>query len=287
TFAFFFILPALYVTFRVLMSRNWRAILNLLLAGIILTAIAAIWYVPHIREVIAIYKINNEAAIAEHEAPLFSFKSNIFYIHALISHQLQLPLATLFLAGLIYSIIRFRRESMLLYFWIISGIGVFSMLPNKDLRYTVPVYPAVALLSVCWVGDLRFHWRKRFSLALKVVPLVGIVIWAFLSFFNAQFPAQGEGFFLDTPDFRCIVFARNYFGYDHRPWNNDWGVPDAVQAIEKDWNENLSQEDRQASESSRRVCPSKATEQGAKETHTKPLVGVVVNLPFLNPSNIN
>ena len=155
TFAFFFVLPALYVIMRVLLTRDRRAILNLALAAVAMILVASVWYGPHLQDVIAIYRENRQAAVNENEAPLFTFDSNFFYMHALISMQMQLPLALIFVLGLVYSLLRCRKESMLLYLWILSGIACFALVANKDVRYTVPVLPAAALISVCWVREFK------------------------------------------------------------------------------------------------------------------------------------
>src|SRR6185295_18211116 len=107
--------PALYITVRVLLSRDLKAVVNLLMAGVAAVALASIWYWPHLHNVIEIYQVNKQAAVSENEAPLFTFFSNLFYPHALLSTQIQLPLGLLFLAGLIYSLARRRSESVMLY----------------------------------------------------------------------------------------------------------------------------------------------------------------------------
>src|SRR6185436_6293615 len=98
-------------------------------------AIAAIWYGPHLQDVIAIYRENQQAAVNENEAPLYTFDSNFFYVHALISMQMQLPLASIFVIGLIYSLIRCRKQSVILYLWLVGGIALFTLVANKDVRY--------------------------------------------------------------------------------------------------------------------------------------------------------
>jgi 4-amino-4-deoxy-L-arabinose transferase-like glycosyltransferase len=289
TFLFFLFLPAVYITLRVLWSRNLKAIRNLALTGIAIAAISAIWYAPHLREVIDIYKVNREAAVNENEAPLYSIMSNLYYAHGIISPQIQLPFGILFFGGLIYSLVRRRTESRLLYLWIISGLTAFTMVANKDLRYTVPVLPAVAMLSVCWVGDLRFHLKNKLNLALKLTPIALIAVWCFVSFFNAQWPADGEGSYINSPRFRWMVFARNYFGFDHKPLPHGWGVAEIVEAVDKDWREN---QPATPYTQARELRPPTPTETVSPSTHQAyddsqtPVLGVVVNLPQLNPSNV-
>jgi hypothetical protein len=297
TFAFFLLLPAMYIVGRVLARRDFRAILNLALAGLLALAVAAIWYAPHLKDVIAIYKMNQQAALDENEAPLFSFMSNTVYIHGLLSMQVQIVFGALFLCGLIYQVrmwmlsrkgrphrwmfarkgrpqraaptgdSRWRRENLILYLWIVSGILCFTLVANKDMRYTVPVLPAVALISVTWLG--RRSSKTASSDVYPSIPAARrlrgavaalIVVWAFVSFLNAQWPRGGMGSYIDTPRFRWMVFARNYFGFDHRPMPDDWGVPEIVSTMS-------------------RLGPHQAAEY-------TPKLGVVVNLPYLNPSSV-
>ena len=278
TFAFFFLLPAVYVVIRVLRTRDRRAILNLALAVGVLILIAGVWYGPHFADVIAIYRENQRAALSENEAPLFTFDSNFFYVHALISMQMQLPLAVVFVAGLIYSLVRCRKQSLMLYLWLVSGIACFALVANKDVRYTVPVLPAAALLSACWLREftsLRAETvaRKTFG-ALKATLVAAIAVWALVSFFNAQWPKPGWGTAIDTPRYRWMVFARNYYGFDHRPLDDDWSVPEIVTAVSS-----LPRE--------KAIRPNGSSALDSRKTgESTPVLGVVVNLPYLNPSSV-
>ena len=262
TFALFFVLPALYVVIRVLWTRDRRAILNLALASVVLILIAAIWYGPHLHDVIAIYRENQQAAVNENEAPLFSFDSNFFYVHALISMQMQLPLAVIFAAGLVYSLVRCRKQSLILYLWILSGIACFTLVANKDVRYTAPVLSAAALISACWLREFKPRASTvqtattKAAGALKAALVAAIAAWAFVSFWNAQWPRAGWGTAIDTPRYRWMVFARNYYGFDHRPLDDDWSVPEIVDTVSK------------------------------RQTGSPSVLGVVVNLPNLNPSSV-
>jgi 4-amino-4-deoxy-L-arabinose transferase-like glycosyltransferase len=293
TFAFFLLLPAIYIAGRVLARKDRGAILNLALAGLLALAVAAIWYAPHLKDVIAIYKMNQQAALDENEAPLFSLMSNTVYIHGLLSLQVQIVFGALFLCGAIYQGWRWKlskkgrphlysgkraaptedlqarrlQESLILYLWIVSGILCFTLVANKDMRYTVPVLPAVALVSLSWLGrrssktasgDVYQTTSKAGWLKAAVAAL--IAVWAFVSFLNAQWPRGGMGYFIDTPRFRWMAFARNYYGFDHRPLPDDWSVPEIVSTMSR-----------------------LGSDRAVSYT---PKLGVVVNLPYLNPSSV-
>lgn len=266
TFAFFFILPALLVVFRVFRTRDRRATLNLALAVVILILVAAVWYLPHMRDVIEIYRENQRAAVSENEAALFTFDSNFFYIHALLSMQLQLPFAILFVAGVIYSLVRCRRQGLILLLWLLSGIVMFALVANKDVRYTVPVLPAAAILSTCWLREFKPNGARILS-SVKLALVAIVAGWAMVSFFNAQWPAAGYGTAIDTPRYRWMVYSRNYYGFDHRPLNDDWGVPEIVHTISTSHQQDTSGAHADARRSS-------------------PVLGVVINLPYLNPSSV-
>ncbi len=282
TFAFFFILPGLFVMIQILRTRDRRAILNFALAVVVLVLIAAIWYGPHLQDVIAIYRENQRAAVNENEAPLFSFDSNFFYVHALISMQMQLPLALLFAAGLVYSLVRCRKQSVILYLWLLGGVAAFALVANKDVRYTVPVLPAAAILSTCWLRGLTprmtgVKTKASALVALKTALVAAITAWAFVSFFNAQWPKAGWGAAIDTPRYRWMVFARNYYGFDHRPLDDDWSVPEIIRSVS-----NLNSEDSD----SRNASATRDHTSITRSTDAPPVLGVVVNLPYLNPSSV-
>ncbi len=308
TFGFFFILPVAYVATRVLISQERRAIKNLLLAGLIIALIAAIWYGPHLRDAIAIYRINQQGAIDENEPAVFSRDSLTFYWHALVSAQMQMPLGILFGLGLIYSLVRARRESLMLHLWLLSGVLLFTLVANKDVRYTVPVLPAAALLSVCWFREFYRKGRapvdatrppgarrSRPLLALKLALAAIIAGWALINFYNAQWPAAGQGVYVDTPYFRWWVYGRNYFVYDHRPLSADWGIPEAVRTVAEFPYDESSPSVRAMTRPMvlRQKYPSldpHETEKLQKQPYGKedlfvwPTLGVVVNRPFLNSS---
>ena len=315
TFAFFFVLPALYVTFRVLRTRSLKNFINLLLAACVALAVAAIWYGPHLNDVIEIYKVNREGAINENEAPLFTLMSNAFYSHALLSAQLQVPLATLFISGLVYSLFRRRRGIALIHLWLLSGIAMFTLVANKDVRYTVPVTPAAAILSVSWLSALykaggrknraglteldetaeiagsagkRAASRRELTPILRAAASISIAVWAGVSFFNAQWPAPGDGYFIDMPRFRWMVFARNYYVMDRRPSPDDWALPSIVMTVAGEGASN-SPGARQAEDrppTPRETISPSTRDADVAGPQSRPTLGVVVNLPHLNPSSV-
>lgn len=294
-FAFFFVLPALYVCLRVIRSRERRAIINLALSASLALAIAAIWYLPHLNDVIAIYQVNSSAAASERDAPVFGFHSLYYYSGQLLNSQLQLPFAMLFLFGLRHSITRQRKQSVMLYLWIMSGLLVFTLLANKDERYLVPILPAVALISVCWMNRSdksradepeRRRWSKE---RWRPVALFGIAAWATVSFINAQWPMDGSGLLLDMQVVRIRVLTRNYYVFDHRPLPHSWGVPEAVRVVANDWHNSRKQSQLIVGDAHYNTVANSETtsDADARQERERPVLGVAVNLPYLNPSSLS
>jgi hypothetical protein len=223
-FIIFLGLPTLYAILVSAYERRPSAIKNIALALSAAAVIGALWYAPHLKDIQEIYQINREGAVAEHEPPLLSYYSNLGYIYYLASQQLQLPLFTFFLIGLVISALRYRRERMLLYLCILSGLVVFTFIANKDIRYTVPLLPAVALVSTCWFGLLRARWLKGAIAAILIT--IGIV-----SFTQAQWPLEGEDIYFDAAYLRWVIFGRNYLNYDRQPNPDDWALPEILNII--------------------------------------------------------
>src|SRR5258707_10544814 len=102
---------------------------------------------------------------------------------------------------------------------------------------------------------------------VKLALTAIVAAWALVSFFNAQWPAAGYGTAIDTPRYRWMVYSRNYYGFDHRPLDDDWGVPEIVRTVSS-----LASRD--------------SVGASTEVPHSSPVLGVVVNLPYLNPSSV-
>lgn len=223
-FLFFFALPVAYTTISALYRRRGAAAPNIALALAAAAAIAALWYLPHLEDVRRIYEINRAAAANENDPPLFTYFSNLHYVHELGSGQMQFPFFALFLIGLVVSLCYYRRESMPLYLTIVGGLAIFTCIANKDIRYTMPLLPAVALISTSWLGRLS---RPALIAALSVP----VVAWAAFTFLLAQWPWPGQDRYFRMLDYHWAVYARNYLNYDARPAADDWGYRGMLAAI--------------------------------------------------------
>jgi hypothetical protein len=102
------------------------------------------------------------------------------------------------------------------------------------------------------------------------------------------------GTYINTPRYQWMVLARNYFGFDHRPLADDWSVPEVVKAVGARWKQDREELTRRVEEGNRpratspKEGASPPREGGGYENaiELQPTLGVVVNLPYLNPSGV-
>ena len=222
TFGLFLFFPLLFISVKVFISRNSRAIGNLFLAGLVAAVLMGIWYLPHLGDVREIFQVNQLGAVQEGEPTALSLQSFVAYSFILAKEQIQLPFVILFLMGLIYSIVRRRSASTMIYIWIGGGYLICTLLANKDPRYTLPYLPAIAIITAL-LADSEIRWFRN-AIAIVLVSL------ALFSFANAQWPRPGRGFHRDlfiatlslSPSIN--IFDRNLLNYDHHPSPDDWGM---------------------------------------------------------------
>src|SRR5262249_18186620 len=93
TFVFFLIFPAIWFALR-----NWR---NAAVAGSIMAAFTAYWYLPSLPALRQFLSINTAGGVFEGDPERMSVAAVVFYIRALEGYQLFLPLFVAFIAGIV------------------------------------------------------------------------------------------------------------------------------------------------------------------------------------------
>src|SRR5437868_10762733 len=91
TFVFFLIVPAIWCA-----RRNWK---NAATAAALAAAIASLWYVPSLPQLVEFAKLNTAGGVVEGDPDRLTFAALVFYVRALEGYQLFLPLFVAFLVG--------------------------------------------------------------------------------------------------------------------------------------------------------------------------------------------
>jgi 4-amino-4-deoxy-L-arabinose transferase-like glycosyltransferase len=145
-----------------LASRSASRIVNIMVAGAAGFAIAGWWYVHNFSTFVS-DTTRGEAAAGSFEGdpPIASLNSLLWYSWNLVTNQLYLIPFLLFVAGVL---VLFRKKGAartnLYPVLLIAGTYLaYTLLHNKDDRYTEPMLPAVAVLATYWLDGLRPRLR--------------------------------------------------------------------------------------------------------------------------------
>ncbi len=142
------------------------------------TAIALPWYGPRILGLpLQIANRSFKFAAQEAQAGYLSGESLLYYPRVLPS-QLG-PLATvLFLWG-IWTARRLRGSRAFLWLAAVVPFALFSLIQNRNLRYTLPILPAAALLAAVGARSVRPGWRLGGVWACVIAGLLQVSMAAF------------------------------------------------------------------------------------------------------------
>jgi hypothetical protein len=140
-------LPASVLAFWALFQRRWAQPLS---AFVIFLAIILPWYlhnaIPVITRVIHCAKMG----ASEGDPAVGSLASWIYYPETAVA-QLHAGLAALAILGTIFAF--FRKERWILLVWGFIPMALWSLVSNKDFRYSLPCLGALALLAATVIPE--------------------------------------------------------------------------------------------------------------------------------------
>jgi hypothetical protein len=187
-FAFALVLPvayALVVAVRwTLASRSWSRAVNLAGAAAATALIAGPWYASNFDNLRADAErsgFTEAAAVIEGDPPVVSPASVLWYAWNLLSNQLYLLPFLLFVCGVVLLFRRSDAARRNLYpvLLIASCYVSFTLLVNKDSRYSEPMLVGVAVVATYWLDMLRPRFRR---VAVGAVVAYGAVLFYASSF---------------------------------------------------------------------------------------------------------
>ena len=170
--------PLLWVAGRALRASDRRArLLHLLAAVGVAGAVALPWYGPRLVGLPAqfINRSFKQAAEAG-QAPAFSGSSLLFYPEWIIP-QWGLLATALLLWGIVALVRRPQARGLL---WAaLAPFLIFTLIQNKNLRYTLPLLPAAALVAAAGVTVLSPRVRRGITWACAIVGIAQVSSAAF------------------------------------------------------------------------------------------------------------
>jgi hypothetical protein len=186
SFALALALPAAYavaVAFLAsLRGRSWSRPVNAAGAAALAFVVAGAWYVTNLERLrIDTHRFDTVAASIEGDPPVLSPASILWYPWNLLSNQLYLGPFLFFAIGCVLLLVRpdLRRRNRYPILLAVGTYVAFTLVSNKDARYTLPMLAGVAVLAVYWLELLRPRWR---AIAAAALVAYGLFTFAAASF---------------------------------------------------------------------------------------------------------
>jgi len=168
-------------------ERDFKQLKNLFFgAGLWLSSISWWWIINWDNIYYNIF-LQNRRGELDDPMNLFDWQTWTHYLKLFIKHQFQLIPALIFIILFISWLRRSKDEKeKKITWWLLSNYVIFTIIPNKDMRYVMPLLSVVVIIMVIELDYLKKIWR---------VALISVlaVFWGFF-YFNTSFgwPIPGE-----------------------------------------------------------------------------------------------
>lgn len=209
-----------------LAARSWKN-LGLALAATLLVALP--WYGPHWRAVAETGAFNQRIAAVERDPRPDTLAGAIFYPHAMASLQTGFaPFVVGVIAMLAFGVralLTCRSASLrpvaakVVAAWLLGGLILLTIcVLNKDVRYSMPVLPAVALLTASPLAWLRAPLARA-----AFIILVSAATLPYYTHILFTWPPFHRAVAFRTGSLTWMVWNQRYY-YGAAPSLDDWGV---------------------------------------------------------------
>lgn len=176
TFVFFVIIPTLGV---ILKKENLtkQKLINFFLLLSISISISSLWYLPNFFDIIRNLQLGSLLDVGS-DPGIFDLEFYTYYVRCLLYSQIYTLFFILFLVGFAFFIFKKRnaKEDILLSH-IISSYLILTFIFNKDTRFSLPVLPAIAIVTSIFLTSLKN----------KIPILFLIVTFSIFQYFNFSY----------------------------------------------------------------------------------------------------
>jgi len=185
TYLFFILLPLIYETAQALVSEDrFKRGRNVLAAFAAWGLIALPWFVEHLSNILFLSSKFGYDVAAQKGDPAIGTAQSFFYYVRVLPRDVHFLWLFLFAAGIVFYLRDELKKNPVLFLWIIGGYAVLTLIRNKDIRYSMPFLPAVALVATGWLKN--FRWKPW----LMGTALIGLGLYTVIHTFLASPPRQ-------------------------------------------------------------------------------------------------
>ena len=193
TFPFVLVLPVLQASAAALhearMQRKLSTLANLAGAAALTVAVAGIWYLPNLGDIISQQEYKGYVGAPVGFPAVASLRSLTFYAWTLLDVQLSIVPLLFLLAGIGFCLWRrdAARRNLYPILTIVGTYICFTLIRDKDARFTLPMLPAVAVIATSWVELVGSRARRALS---GFVVAYGIAAFFVISFGTSLLPSR-------------------------------------------------------------------------------------------------
>ena len=180
-FAIYVLPPLLWSLWRAMRSPERSRRLGWAAAALAIAAALALpWYGPRLFGLPMQILSRSFKQAAEQQNPEPLTAAGLLYYPRTLPTQLGLLAGLLLLWGL-WALRRNRTARPLLWLATLGPFAVFSLIQNKNLRYTLPILPAAALVAAIGLGSLPFPARRWIGAAAALLGMLQVSMALFLA----------------------------------------------------------------------------------------------------------
>ena len=171
--------PLVWVSVCAMRPPDRRRRLAWLAAALAVAALIALpWYGPRLLSIPGqVFGRSYDNAAREGQAPALTMESLTYYPRVFLSQFGWL--AGLAFAWGLWALRRRADVRMVLWLAALVPVAAFTVIQNKNLRYTLPALGAAAIVAAIGVRDLRPPWRRAAVSALVALGCLQVTMSAF------------------------------------------------------------------------------------------------------------
>jgi len=218
------------------LNRITKARLNLLYCLLMASALTLPWHIPNFRHTLHLLSYTNSAEfVAKYARYCWDIKKFLTYYPTML---MTYGISPFFTFLFLYSSIFFFRtrefgDTKRVFVWlIVFPLIFFTFSLNKDIRFLVPLLPAVAIITAYGL----YLIKNRLIRAITIGLIVCVGVFQFFVYsFNVPFLHK------ELPRiilWRKIVVFDPQWWYSKHPQREEWRVEDVLATINKDMKEN-------------------------------------------------
>ncbi|MDD4784878.1 MAG: glycosyltransferase family 39 protein [Candidatus Shapirobacteria bacterium] len=149
-----------YVLYRAIKDREVKIVKNLIIAGLIFLVGVGWWYFINFGNIRDYLKIAGEGESVTDPMNLFKLTTWFYYLKLFYSQQATAATSLLFFGALIFwkKIMGDNKNRGFILVFLILSYLIFTVIKNKDTRFTMPLLPVVAVmmgLTLAKLGDFN------------------------------------------------------------------------------------------------------------------------------------